>query len=71
MKKNYQKRLYIEKNEVDNNIKIIKEKLKQISIYINSLDKEIIIENAELNKFKEEIKSLKISVEKLENEKDG
>ena len=64
-------RLYIEKNEVDNNIKIIKEKLKQISIDINSLDKEIIIENAELNKFKEEIKSLKISVEKLENEKDG
>ena len=64
-------RLYIEKNEVDNNIKIIKEKLKQISIEINSLDKEIIIENAELNKFKEEIKSLKISVEKLENEKDG
>lgn len=64
-------RLYIEKNEVDNNTKIIKEKLKQISIDINSLDKEIIIENAELNKFKEEIKSLKISVEKLENEKDG
>ena len=57
-------RLYIEKNEVDNNTKIIKEKLKQISIDINSLDKEIIIENAELNKFKEEIKSLKISVEK-------
>ena len=64
-------RLYIEKNEDDNNTKIIKEKLKQISIDINSLDKEIIIENAELNKFKEEIKSLKISVEKLENEKDG
>ena len=64
-------RLYIEKNEVDNNTKIIKEKLKQISIDINSLDKEIIIENAELNKFKEEIKSLKISVEKLENEKNG
>ena len=64
-------RLYIEKNEVDNNTKIIKEKLKQISIDITSLDKEIIIENAELNKFKEEIKSLKISVEKLENEKDG
>ena len=64
-------RLYIEKNEVDNNTKIIKEKLKQISIDINSIDKEIIIENAELNKFKEEIKSLKISVEKLENEKDG
>ena len=64
-------RLYIEKNEVDNNTKIIKEKLKQISIDINSLDKEIIIENAEINKFKEEIKSLKISVEKLENEKDG
>ena len=64
-------RLYIEKNEVDNNTKIIKEKLKQISIDINSLDKEIRIENAELNKFKEEIKSLKISVEKLENEKDG
>lgn len=64
-------RLYIEKNEVDNNTKIIKEKLKEISIDINSLDKEIIIENAELNKFKEEIKSLKISVEKLENEKDG
>ena len=64
-------RLYIEKNEVDYNTKIIKEKLKQISIDINSLDKEIIIENAELNKFKEEIKSLKISVEKLENEKDG
>ena len=63
--------MYIEKNEVDNNTKIIKEKLKQISIDINSLDKEIIIENAELNKFKEEIKSLKISVEKLENEKDG
>ena len=40
-------RLYIEKNEVDNNTKIIKEKLKQISIDINSLDKEIIIENAD------------------------
>ena len=64
-------RLYIEKNEADNNTKITREKLKQISIYITSLDKEIIIENAELNKFKEEIKSLKISVEKLENEKDG
>ena len=64
-------RLYIEKNEVDNNTKITREKLKQISIDITSLDKEIIIENAELNKFKEEIKSLKISVEKLENEKDG
>ncbi|MGM9543947.1 MAG: chromosome segregation protein SMC [Romboutsia timonensis] len=64
-------RLYIEKNEADNNTKITREKLKQISIDINSLDKEIIIENAELNKFKEEIKSLKISVEKLENEKDG
>ena len=64
-------RLYIEKNEADNNTKITREKLKQISIDITSLDKEIIIENAELNKFKEEIKSLKISVEKLENEKDG
>ena len=64
-------RLYIEKNEAENNTKITREKLKQISIDINSLDKEIIIENAELNKFKEEIKSLKISVEKLENEKDG
>ena len=52
--------MYIEKNEVDNNIKIIKEKLKQISIDINSLDKEIIIENAELNKFKEEIKYYKL-----------
>ena len=64
-------RLYIEKNEADKNTKITREKLKQISIDITSLDKEIIIENAELNKFKEEIKSLKISVEKLENEKDG
>ena len=64
-------KLYIEKNETDNNIKITKEKLKQISMNITSLDKEFIIENAEVNKVKEEIKSLKISVEKLENEKSG
>lgn len=63
--------LYLEKNETDNNINIIREKLNQTILNINHLDKEYIVENAEINKFKEEIKSLNISVEKLENEKDG
>ena len=35
------------------------------------LIRNIIIENAEINKLKEEIKSLKFNVEKLENEKNG
>ena len=63
--------LYLQKNETDNNINIIREKLNQTILNINHLDKEYIVENAEINKFKEEIKSLNISVEKLENEKDG
>src|SRR5699024_8415997 len=63
--------LYLQKNETDNNKNIIREKLNQTILNINHLDKEYIVENAEINKFKEEIKSLNISVEKLENEKDG
>lgn len=64
-------KLYSEKNETDKNIESIKLNLNNIIKDISSIDKELIIGNAEINKFKDEIKSLSNSIEKLENEKNG
>lgn len=64
-------KLYSKKNETDNNINTTRVNLKQIVMDITNLDKEFIIENGEINKFKEEIKSLEVNVEKLECEKEG
>jgi len=63
--------LYLEKNKVDRDIQQNRDILNKINNDLTNFDKELIIENAEINKFKEEIKSLRFNVEKLENEKNG
>ena len=63
--------LHKRKNNLDINIKTLQDILDENSKDIANLDKELIIESVEINKFKDEVKALQENIYKLENEKNG
>lgn len=63
--------LISKKEECNKNMLMTKDSISQLEENIKEIDKTVIIENSFINRVEAEIKSLQISIDKLENEKQG